>query len=165
MCIPNPEGRPFNDRRSNVPSNETATKTCPACRKTLSVAAFNGSARTADGLARRCRACTNSVRRRQDRARRDPGQPTANLAAALRQGDADAVRNLVSAGATPHWSWVCEAMRGGHLVLAEILLESGVDSNLFTMAAVGDLPGVNGGSISRPATLSSQRAWTRTTRE
>ena len=34
-----------------------AVKTCPACGKKLSAAAFNGSARTADGLARTWRAC------------------------------------------------------------------------------------------------------------
>jgi ankyrin repeat protein len=33
-------------------------------------------------------------------------------------------------------------MRGGHLTLAEMLLESGVERNVFTMAAVGDVAGL-----------------------
>jgi hypothetical protein len=45
---------------------------------------------------------------------------------------------LVHGGAKPQWDWICEAMRGGHLALAEGLLESGVERNVFTMAAVGD---------------------------
>lgn len=119
-----------------------AKKTCPACRKRLSAAAFNGSARTADGLARTCRACINARRRQRDRSHhehREPAGKAAKLAVALRQGDIQAVRRLVHGGAKPHWSWVCETMRGGHLALAEVLLESGVERNVFTMAAVGDV--------------------------
>jgi hypothetical protein len=52
------------------------------------------------------------------------------------------VRKLVRGGAKPHWSWVCETMRGGHLTFAEMLLESGVERNVFTMAAVGDVAGL-----------------------
>ena len=33
-------------------------------------------------------------------------------------------------------------MRGGHLALAKAILDSGVELNVFTMAAVGDLAGV-----------------------
>jgi ankyrin repeat protein len=61
------------------------------------------------------------------------------VAAALRQGDIKAVRGLLGAGMKPHWSWVCETMRAGHLALAEVLLESGVERNVFTMAAMGDV--------------------------
>jgi ankyrin repeat protein len=120
----------------------TAKKTCPACRKRLSAAAFNGSARTADGVARTCRACINARRRQRNRShheRRQPAGKAAKVAAALRQGDIPAVRKLVRGGAKPHWGWVCETMRGGHLALAEVLLESGVERNVFTMAAVGDV--------------------------
>jgi ankyrin repeat protein len=46
------------------------------------------------------------------------------------------------AGSKPHWWWICEAMRGGHFALAEMLLESGVERNVFTMAAMGDLAGL-----------------------
>jgi hypothetical protein len=119
-----------------------AKKTCPACRKKLSAAAFNGSARTADGLARTCRACINARRRQQDRSHHERRQPTgkaAKLAASLRQGDLHALRKLVGDGAKPHWGWVCETMRGGHLALAQALLESGVERNVFTMAALGDV--------------------------
>jgi ankyrin repeat protein len=52
------------------------------------------------------------------------------------------VRKLLRAGLKPHWCWVCETMRGGHLALAEMLLESGVDRNVFTMAAMGDAAGL-----------------------
>jgi hypothetical protein len=119
-----------------------AKKTCPACGKRLSAAAFNGSARTADGLARTCRGCTNTRRRERDRSHHEQRQPVgkpAKLALALRQGDIQAVRKLMRGGAKPHWSWVCETMRAGHLALAEVLLESGVERNVFTMAAVGDV--------------------------
>ncbi|MBW3596045.1 MAG: ankyrin repeat domain-containing protein [Planctomycetes bacterium] len=116
-----------------------ASKTCPECRKTLSAAAFNASQGTADGLARRCRACTNARRRRRDRSRVESRQSARNLAAALRQGDVFALRKLVRAGAKPHWSWVCETMRGGHVKLAKVLLEAGVEQNAFTMAAMADL--------------------------
>jgi hypothetical protein len=61
------------------------------------------------------------------------------LAAALRQGDIKIAQKLLAGGMTPHWSWVCEAMRGGHLALAEVILESGVEQNVFTMAALGDV--------------------------
>lgn len=42
-------------------------------------------------------------------------------------------------GMKPHWCWVCETMRGGHLALAELLVESDVERNVFTMAAMGDV--------------------------
>jgi hypothetical protein len=123
----------------------TDRKTCPACGKRLSATAFNSSARTADGLARRCRACTNARRRLRERSRqphREPvGQP-ARLATALRQGDLKAVRTLLRGGAKPRWDWVCETMRGGHLALAEDLLKSGAERNAFTLAATGDVAGL-----------------------
>jgi hypothetical protein len=52
------------------------------------------------------------------------------------------VRQLLRGGLKPHWSWVCETMRGGHLALAEMLLETGVKRNVFTMAAMGDAAGL-----------------------
>jgi hypothetical protein len=122
-----------------------AKKPCPACGKTLSVAAFNDSGRAADGLARTCRACTNARRRQLDRSRKEHREPVskpAKLAKALRQGDIKAVRKLVRGGAKPRWDWVCETMRGGHLVLAEVLLKSGVERNVFTMAATVDVAGL-----------------------
>jgi hypothetical protein len=61
------------------------------------------------------------------------------LAAALREGDIKMVRRMLCAGLKPHWCWVCETMRVGHLALAETLLESGVERNVFTMAAMGDV--------------------------
>jgi hypothetical protein len=64
------------------------------------------------------------------------------LAAALREGNIERVRELLRAGLKPHWCWVCETMRGGHLALAEMLLESGVERNVFTMAAMGDAAGL-----------------------
>jgi len=117
-------------------------KTCPSCRRRLSTATFNGSARGADGLARRCRACTNARRRDLDASRRAPRKPARNLAAALREGDVKAVRARLRAGAKPHWAWVCETMREGHVALAETLLASGAERNLFTMAALGDVAGL-----------------------
>ena len=117
-------------------------KICPACRKTLSAAAFNASVRTADGLAKTCRACTNSRRRQRDRSDKQPRTRGSRLAASLRSGDVKTVRHLMRAGAKPHWNWVCETMRGGHLTLAEMLLESGVERNVFTMAAMADLVGL-----------------------
>src|SRR5262249_11868126 len=49
-------------------SDMTAGKTCPDCGERLSVIAFDASARSADGLARTCRACTNARRRRRERS-------------------------------------------------------------------------------------------------
>jgi hypothetical protein len=49
------------------------------------------------------------------------------------------VQKLVDAGATPHWDWICETMREGHIALAEMLLQSGVERNILTMAAMGDV--------------------------
>jgi ankyrin repeat protein len=64
------------------------------------------------------------------------------LAAALREGDIKIVRKLLRAGLKPHWAWVCETMRVGHLTLAEMLLESGAEKNAYTMAAMGDAAGL-----------------------
>jgi hypothetical protein len=119
-----------------------AKKTCTGCGKRLSATAFNGSARTADGLARTCRACTNTGRRQRDRAAGNRPQSHAQstvLATALRQGDIETVGKLLGAGMTPSWSWICETMREGHLALAEVLLDSGVERNVFTIAAMGEL--------------------------
>jgi ankyrin repeat protein len=124
-----------------VRSDMIAGKACPDCGERLSAVAFNASARTADGLARTCRACTNARRRRRERSgdRRPATQALSTvLATALRRGDLTTVRELVRSGTTAHWSWVCETMREGHLDLAEALLESGVERNIFTMAAMGD---------------------------
>lgn len=122
-----------------------ARKTCPDCGKRLSAASFNDSAQTADGLARTCRACTNARRRLRDRARksdREPAGQPAKLAKALRQGDIKVVQKVLRGGAKPRWDWVCETMRGGHLALAEVLLKSGAERNVFTMAATGDVAGL-----------------------
>lgn len=122
-----------------------ANKTCPICGKTLPAAAFNGSARSVDGLAPNCRACTNALRRERHRSgvnRPRAQAPSTVLATALRQGDAQAIRKLLRAGMAPHWGWVCETMRQGHIALAKWLLESGVERNIFTMAAIGDSKGL-----------------------
>ena len=140
-------------RRSNIcwadngKENIITSKTCPACGQKLSAMAFNGSVRTADGLAHNCRACTNARRRQRDRSgvKHPRGHARSTvLATALRQGDIKAVRKLVRAGMTPHWGWVCETMREGHVALAEMLLASGVERNIFTMAAMGDVKGLTG---------------------
>lgn len=130
---------------SEVTLENLPSKRCPACGETRSASAFNGSARTADGSARNCRACTNARRRERDRLRkpnREPAGQPARLAKALRQGDIEAVRRLVRSGVQPRWDWICETMRGGHLAMAEALLETGVEPNLFTMAAMGDVAGL-----------------------
>jgi hypothetical protein len=122
-----------------------ARKTCSVCGKRLSAVAFNSSARTPDGLARTCRACTNARRRQRDRSgeRRPASQARSTiLATALRKGDIATVQALVRGGTAAHWGWVCETMREGHLNLAEALLESGVERNVFTMAAMGDAKGL-----------------------
>ena len=62
--------------------------------------------------------------------------------AALRQGDLKMVQKLLDAGTTPHWDWICETMREGHIALAEMLLQAGVERNIFTMAAMGDVKGL-----------------------
>src|SRR5258708_27383675 len=106
-----------------------ARKSCPACGKKLSAGAFNGSSKTADGLARKCRACSNARRRELGRSANQRPQrhhPSTVLATALRQGDIKEARKFLRAGVTPRWCWVCETMRGGHLPLANVLLESGV---------------------------------------
>ena len=118
-------------------------KTCPVCDRKLSTAAFNESARSNDGLARICRACTNARRRQwQSTHAKSPTGTTAKMAAALRAGDQTIVRRLLRAGMKPHWSWICETMRGGNLALAETLLGLGVDCNVYTMAAMGDTVGL-----------------------
>ena len=130
-----------------------ARKTCPACEKRLSATAFNDSAQTADGLARTCRACTNARRRQRDRSRkprREPVGAPAKLAKALRQGDIKAVRSLVRGRGKPRWDWVCETMRVGHLHLAEFLLKSGAERNVFTMAATADVAGLTRRLRQRP---------------
>src|SRR5262245_33533564 len=122
-----------------------ARKTCPVCGKALSAAAFNDSARTSDGLARTCRACTNSRRRKRDRSResrREPVGAPAKLAKAIRQGDIKTARTVVVGRVKPRWDWVCETMRGGHLHLAEDLLKWGAERNVFTLAAIADVPGL-----------------------
>ena len=124
-----------------------AGKTCIACGKELSAAAFNGSARTADGLARTCRACTNG-RRRQRASSGGKRRPQSHaqstiVATALRQGDIQTVQELLGAGLAPPWGWVCETMRAGHPSLAKLLLKSGVESNVYTMAAMGDVKGLS----------------------
>ncbi len=139
-----------------------ARKTCPACGKLLSAGAFNGSARTPDGLARTCRACTNARRRQRERSgdRRLPKQALSTvLATALRHGDIATVQKLVRGGKTARWDWVCETMREGHLDLAEALLESGVERNVFTMAAMGDTTGT--GWVECARMPGSPRAWSR----
>ena len=113
-------------------------KTCRVCRKKQSAAAFNGSARSVDGLANTCRACTNARRRQLEASRPDRRATANNLAALIRRGDIKTLRARLRTGAKPHWSWVCETLREGHLALAEMLLESGVERNVFTMAAMGD---------------------------
>jgi hypothetical protein len=117
-------------------------KTCPVCGKRLSSAAFNSLARSPDGLARTCRACTNARRRERDRSsnrRRPTHAPSTVLATALREGDITTMRKLLRVGMAAQWDWVCETMREGHLDLAEMLLQSGVERNVFTMAAMGDV--------------------------
>ncbi len=113
-------------------------KTCRVCRKKLSAAAFNDSARSADGLANTCRACTNARRRQLEASRPERRTTANNLAALIRRGDTKTLRARLRQGAKPHWSWVCETLREGHLALAEMLLELGVERNVFTMAAMGD---------------------------
>ena len=66
----------------------------------------------------------------------------ARLAGALRLGDLATVQKLICGGLTPHWSWVCETMRESHLDLATPLLQSGVERNVFTLAAVADAKGL-----------------------
>lgn len=57
----------------------------------------------------------------------------------------------IRAGTQPRWDWVCETMRGGHLALARVLLESGVPRNVFTMAALADTAGLARRLRRRPA--------------
>jgi ankyrin repeat protein len=122
-----------------------AKKVCTACGKSLPAIDFNGSAKTADGLARICRACVNA--RRRERYRSGVKHPRGHarstvIRTALRQGDIETVQKLLDAGMAPHWDWICETMREGHIALAEMLLQSGVERNIFTMAAMGDAKGL-----------------------
>lgn len=61
------------------------------------------------------------------------------------------MRKLLRAGITSHWGWVCETMREGHLGLAELLMDSGTERNIFTMAAMGDVKGLTGKLCREPA--------------
>jgi ankyrin repeat protein len=122
-----------------------AKKICAACGKILPVGDFNGSARTADGLARACRACVNARRRERYRSgvKQTRGHARSTvIATALRHGDMRMIQKLLDAGSTPQWDWICETMREGHLELAEMVLQSGAERNMFTMAAMGDLKGL-----------------------
>ena len=128
-----------------APDEMPSRKTCPACGRRLSTAAFNQSSRTIDGMARTCRACTNARRRQLTRTdNRAPRRSAVSrlLATALRRGDLPTVRKLVRNGLTPHWSWICETMREGQLDLAQALLHAGVERNVFTRSAMADVPGL-----------------------
>lgn len=45
---------------------------------------------------------------------------------------------LIQTGAVPEWPMVCEAAKGGHQDLVDLLLEQGAAGNIFVAAAVGD---------------------------
>ncbi len=113
-----------------------ARKTCSVCGKRLSAVAFNGSARTPDGLARTCRACTNARRRQRDRSgERRPASRSRStiLATALRKGDTATVQALVRGGTTAHWGWVCEfAHQGDHRTVAWLIAQ-GANVNARTL--------------------------------
>ncbi len=120
----------------------TVKKTCRVCRKSLSEAAFNGSSRFGNGLSATCRACTNARRRQLNASRTARRTPSENLATALRKGDIKKVQARLRSGQKPRWDWVCETMREGHLALAELLLQSGIERDVFTMAAMADVTGI-----------------------
>jgi hypothetical protein len=48
-------------------------------------------------------------------------------------------RYLIARGAKPEVTMVCEAARGGHLDLIDLLLEAGLGPSLFTAAALGQI--------------------------
>jgi ankyrin repeat protein len=118
------------------------TKTCKTCGNALSTAAFNASARAPDGLAPVCRACTNTRRRERERSAPRPAR-AANLAAALRRGDAELLAALRQQGLHPSRDWVFETMRSGHLALAAAVIAAGVEPDAFTMAAMADFSGLS----------------------
>lgn len=118
-------------------------KKCATCQTLLPDSAFNHSSATSDGLARTCRVCVNSKRRQRTRTKGNgPRSVPAKVALALREGNVSQLRRLLCNGIDPDWSWICETMRSGHLVLAELLLQFGVEKNIFTMAAMGDMTGL-----------------------
>ena len=43
----------------------------------------------------------------------------------------------------PDWQWVCEATRGGQIVLAEMQLDSGLQRNIFSEADTVDVVALN----------------------
>ena len=47
-------------------------------------------------------------------------------------------RFLIQRGAKPHWTMISEAASGGHQPLIDVLLQSGVETNIFVAAAIGD---------------------------
>ena len=54
-------------------------------------------------------------------------------------GHLDLARALIDRGARPKREMICEAARGGHLELIELLCDCGLSSDLFTAAATGDV--------------------------
>lgn len=90
-------------------------------------------------MADTCRACVNARRRELDALRTERRRKPNNLAGALRAGDVRKLRSIIRAGKQPHWSWVCETMREGHLATAKLLLAAGAERNVFTIAALADV--------------------------
>ena len=49
---------------------------------------------------------------------------------------------LLSCAAQPHWTMVCEAARGGHTEIADLLLAYGAERNLYVCSALGQVDAV-----------------------
>jgi ankyrin repeat protein len=57
-------------------------------------------------------------------------------------GHLDLAKHLLECGAAPELTMFCEAARGGHQKLIELLFEGGLKRNLFTAAAMGEIESV-----------------------
>ena len=67
-------------------------KVCSGCGEEKPLAHFNGSSKTADGKAPRCRACVNARRRELTRLGRAKVRPPLKARPAAKKGDIDALK-------------------------------------------------------------------------
>ncbi|MAC51029.1 MAG: hypothetical protein CME31_00640 [Gimesia sp.] len=114
----------------------TETKTCNKCGETKATSHFNGSAASPDGLAARCRACVNAVRRSAaKRGQEKPDSLRAQLVAATKKGDLQVVRKSLPGLSPPQLNALLSLAIDSHgprkaarlLTVCDLLLSAGAE--------------------------------------
>ena len=114
----------------------TEMKTCNKCGETKATSHFNGSAASPDGLAARCRACVNAVRRSAaKRGQEKPDSLRAQLVAATKKGDLQVVRKSLPGLSPPQLNALLSLTIDSHgprkaarlLTVCDLLLCAGAD--------------------------------------